>query len=372
MNNFLVTLTPVDKFYFGGDMTFEVKGADGHNQMYASYIIESSMFPQQTSLLGMLRFLLLRNNPELFDGTRIIKGKEDVVADLIGPASFKVINNGKDKCQFGQIEEIHRCFVRCVEHQKNQDVVHDLDFLGFDHEFSGAEQTMEKGYVNGREVFLPELTGYNAKSGYKKILSDGTFKKQLSEVFIQDRRIGIHRDIITGKTYDASLFKQISYRFNSTEELTYCFAFYLKTKDLDIEMYSGQTVSVGADNSQFVIGIESIKDIPEEPSADHGNRVVLKSPALIDDETLEKAFFAFSETIPFRFLETEVSSTQNYSIVPRRNMDKTEVPSPKRSKKYELYASGSVFYFKDEKSRTDFITGLKAYEGFIQIGYNEY
>ena len=64
MSNYLITLTPTGRFFFGGDMTFKVgrKDKNEFNEQFSSYIIKSAMFPQQTSLLGMLRFLILSND----------------------------------------------------------------------------------------------------------------------------------------------------------------------------------------------------------------------------------------------------------------------------------------------------------------------
>ena len=69
-NKYKIELTPVDKFFFGGDMTFQVGNAKSDfNERFSSYIIKSSYYPQQTSLLGMLRFLILRNaGSEVFPG----------------------------------------------------------------------------------------------------------------------------------------------------------------------------------------------------------------------------------------------------------------------------------------------------------------
>ena len=66
MSKYQITLTPIDKCCFGGDMTFMVgnKEDDEFNEKFSSYIIRSSLFPQQTSLLGMLRFFVLRNAGE--------------------------------------------------------------------------------------------------------------------------------------------------------------------------------------------------------------------------------------------------------------------------------------------------------------------
>ena len=172
MSNYLITLTPVDKFFFGGDMTFNVHGDADHNEKFGTYIIRSAMFPQQTSLLGMLRFLLLRSDKSLFDGQSIIPGTSAKVTDLIGPSSFTVKAGGKNDSCFGKILKLHRCFVRC----KDSDSVHNLDFLGFDHDVCGDAEAGNVGYVNGRRVILPAIGGYNPKNGYKKVIRKRSMK----------------------------------------------------------------------------------------------------------------------------------------------------------------------------------------------------
>lgn len=362
MSNYLITLTPVDKFFFGGDMTFNVHGDAKHNEKFGTYIIQSAMFPQQTSLLGMLRFLLLRSDKSLFDGQSIIPGTSADVADLIGPTSFAVKNGGKDDSCFGKIQKLHRCFVRC----KDSDSVHNLDFLGFDHDVCGDAEAGNVGYVNGRKVVLPAIGGYN----YKKVISDGTLTKALDEVFVEDKRIGIQRDIVTGKTNDSSLFKQISYRFNNAAGCTYCFAFYLEA-EADMLQFTGEIVSVGADNSQFIIGVEQVAEIPSGNKAGAPHKLVLQSPAYLSREEIGLTSFAFTEVIPFRFLKTDVVDTENYSVLPRYK-GASKMKSPTRSERYELYAPGSVFYFENAANYSAFVAALEAYKGFRQIGYNEY
>lgn len=325
------------------------------------------MFPQQTSLLGMLRFLLLRSDKSLFDGQSIIPEMSANVTALIGPSSFTVKAGGKNDSCFGKILKLHRCFVRC---EKKDGVVHNLDFLGFDHDICDENQGAVCGYINGRQVMIPSLGGYDPKKGYRKVLSDGHVEKELKDVFAEDRRIGIQRDIDTGKTNDSSLFKQISYRFRNTEECKYRFAFYLEA-EADMLGYSGEIVSVGADNSQFVIGVAEVADIPECKKAGAPHKIVLQSPAYIDREVTERASFAFTEVIPFRFLKTDVVDTENYSVLPRYK-GANKMKSPSRSERYELYAPGSVFYFENQTDYDDFVKALEAYKGFRQIGYNEY
>ena len=101
-------------------MTFEVgdKSNKDYNSKYSSYIIESNKFPQQTSLLGMLRYLLLTKSPKVFsvDENRITN-KADA-ANIIGQASFSVIPNHKlDEKQDSRFSYLNFDFIRT---QKNQ------------------------------------------------------------------------------------------------------------------------------------------------------------------------------------------------------------------------------------------------------------
>ena len=105
MSKYLITLTPIDKFYFGGETIFKVSSEKKPENMtaedrelktfddtFGSYIVKSNFLPQQTSLLGMLRFLILSNNGDLFSNNRIKQGKHEEAANLIGERSFNLRN----------------------------------------------------------------------------------------------------------------------------------------------------------------------------------------------------------------------------------------------------------------------------------------
>ncbi|MFK1829260.1 type III-B CRISPR module-associated Cmr3 family protein [Bacteroides fragilis] len=53
--HYLITLTPMDWFFFGGERTLD----DGKS---ADYISHSNKFPQQSALLGMIRYQLLKQH----------------------------------------------------------------------------------------------------------------------------------------------------------------------------------------------------------------------------------------------------------------------------------------------------------------------
>ncbi|KAA6331329.1 hypothetical protein EZS27_020050 [termite gut metagenome] len=53
MNTYKIIIKPIDTFYFGSEKTFNP--ADGSK---ANYLVKSQMMPQQTTVLGMLRYAL--------------------------------------------------------------------------------------------------------------------------------------------------------------------------------------------------------------------------------------------------------------------------------------------------------------------------
>lgn len=384
---YLITLKPIDKFFFGGDMTFaipESKNDDRRkkdNRRFSSYIIRSMRFPQQTSLLGMLRFLLLRNDPECFDGT-VIKDTGTTKAEtLIGPRSFCVSGS---EGEFGQIERLSPCFIR--DRKNNRDFM----FAPFDWDFCD-EATDDVGYVNGQKIMVPELKvdahknpdyyetskdhEFMAKKGYSEYLlykdGDDIKKIEVSDVFEEDRRIGIMKNY-AGKTDDSGLFKQIGYRFKDFVEerdtaqrikvADYCFAFYVTVKDeCRLADYDGQIVLVGADSSQFVIHVSDKNEDSRLTDVVTDCKVVLQSPSFISRETVKMASFFVTQTMPFRFMTTSLG-TKDYTLRAGFN----------RSRKYELYAPGSVFYFKDSKEAETFKENLEKSKDFRQIGYNHY
>jgi len=365
MSKYQITLTPVDKFFFGGDMTFQVGNNedDEFNSQYKSYIIQSSMFPQQTSLLGMLRFLILRKAGEtVFKNGQIVdKAKAN---ELIGSRSFMVNANN----DFKTIHGLGHVRIRKTINGLSSD----LEFAPLFKELDFEHVSM--GTFNLHDTCIPSLSKdeYDAKKGIEPRLTDGETTIKLDEndeedfVFIVDRRVGINRDIKTGIVNDSALFKQISYRFHN-DKADYCFVFDAEIDDtVPFKTYNNEIVSVGADNSQFVIGITP--DVKTNTNIKPYKKALwLLSPTFLTRAEALTAKFAITRLIPFRFLtdreDTGDDDNRSFHILNSKL---------KRSERYELYAPGSVFYFEDETNKENFIKLIESKKEFRQIGYNEY
>lgn len=395
--NYLVKLTPTGKFFFGGDMRF---GINGKEEKFSSYIIESSKMPQQTSLLGMMRFLLLSKDETLFDvKENCIKEdvSEESLKNLIGVSGFSVsenknVNNeNKDEYKFGKIKSLGPC---CVYKDGKRYYPAPID-KGFSSiNWNWDADKVVKATVNGKEVQLPELkivedgeeklfTGKHYLSSlFMKISPENiNVKKDIvyiasgklmikdylyseDELFIEDSRIGIDKDY-EGKSQKNAFYKQISYRLKDG----FCFAFDVEVDDsvdLTKSKYNKQLVNLGADASFFIFEAEPIEKT--NCNEDDGLSVVLLSDAYISKKDIDKCEIRYSITKmrPFRFISTENNSSDaSYYRINGKN-------AAKRSERYELYEAGSVFYFEDKDKRSVFCKILEGRNDFNQIGYNKY
>lgn len=359
MSKYLVTLTPTGKFFFGGDMRF---GINGEKEEFSSYIIESLKMPQQTSLLGMMRFLLLSNS-NLFDiAGNVITGKDEDVKNLIGAGSFAVTNDSKSNT-FGKIKSLGPCFVY------NKDAGARYFRAAADSHFENIDWSKATtATINDKVVTMPLLTikdkegkvepytsKYYTESYFSTPFSQDCEPIKENELFIEDRRIGIDKDY-EGKSKTNALYKQISYRLKDG----FCFAFETEVDDeVNLEEYK-ELVSLGADSSKFIFEATVVtpQEVPQE-----GTAVVLLSDAYIPEEAEYK--FSINKMRTFRFLHTANNKDASYY---RINGETTAAIS----KRYELYEAGSVFYFEDEKAKEKFCNILESREDFNLIGYNKY
>ena len=359
MNKYLVKLTPLGKYFFGGDMTFKSgRKKDNDDEKYGSYIIHSFKTPQQTSLLGMMRFLLLSNDTKAFDVKKNQIENKAAADALIGEKSF-CVSEGHKANNFGKISSIGPCFLYNTEDKKAY-----FRILSPDWQIAFADAPV-KAVINGAEVELPEIwvnkngkkEAYTGKDGmdvcYASLDKSHVLKEE--DLFTEDSRIGIARNE-KGKSDSSAFYKQISYRLKKG----FCFAFEVET-EVDLTTYQNRLVQLGADSSSFLLEVE--RNTVGYPQSKDNLQVVLVSDAYIKSTENLGIRFAVTRVRPFRFLHTGNSKNpQNYNT--RYNSI--------RQKRYDLYEAGSVFYFKDKDSRDKFCEYLGSFKEFTQIGYNQF
>ena len=332
MSKYIVSLTPLGKYFFGGDMTFKVSDKNDYNERYSSYVIQSGQFPQQTSLLGMMRFLLLSNSSEAFDTINLKIISTEKAREIIGAQGF-VITKDYASNNFEKIKNISPCF---LEMSVNEGVWTTLLPAPKDYGYNVSFTPAIKVSFNGKQGDAPILTGYDPKE----------WKEDL---YIGNNRLG-----------------------NYKQKRKFRFAFEVEVDDsinLTAPPYQHSIVNIGGDSSQFIF--EARKATEEQsifyPESYNNKKefaseykVVLLSDSYLKRQEVEKIQYAITNIVPFRFIQTTVETT-DYTILSPKNL---------RSNKYYLYQKGSVFFCTSEQLLSLKETLEKPC--FKQIGYNHY
>ena len=98
MKTYLVTQTPQEPFFFGNEKTFLFK-EDNQGQRGNSYFIRSERTPLQSTLMGMMRYILMPYK----DYDHPMEN-----SPVIGSESFKI---DAENQSFGVIKKLHPLFL---------------------------------------------------------------------------------------------------------------------------------------------------------------------------------------------------------------------------------------------------------------------
>lgn len=383
MSNYLIKLTPLDKFFFGQKKTF---GDDN-----ANYFVYSSHFPQQTTLLGLLRYQLLQiAGEEVFKDNKI--QNEHKAGELIGEQSFSPFV--KDKLQFGIIESLSPVFII----DKKNDEGKEEHFLPVGRRFQKKKEKAPYSllHLSCEDECPPIFEAYDPKKGLAScwLSSNGTTLLNEEDFFIKDERIGIRKDY-EGATNDDAFFCQRYYRFKNfkkvdsekpkvckqplVREHDFCFATILQTEgEIEHEKLNGRIVYLGGERQPFLMEVNEVSEETFKLNIESSSltsdekhyTVVLLSDAMIEPDLLSKVRFASTEVKDFACLLTHVRTQKFYNKKKKREEQNIKEAETALSHQHELYARGSVFYFDTKEQAELFCDNLKKVPNFHTIGYN--
>ena len=304
----IIKLKPINEFFFGGDLTF------GNINEY-NYIAKSTLFPQQTAILGMLRKNLLKQNNLLTTKVKIesVDNREKAV-ELVGEGKFKF---QKEPQNFGIIKKISPVFLI----KDNKKYIQKFA--------SNYEIKKDKiGYFLEKEGKI-----FNSKDDlFSDFISvDKEKKLNKNKIFEEVEQIGIKK-----LSDDKGFFKKYSYLLKDNFE----FAFYVEFEDKDFVL-NDDIVEIGADRSTFKM---SVKDTDKWLEFED-KHLILLSPSYVEN-IRNLTSFAITQDINFRFIEY------------KRKF--------KKSKVYKLYERGSIFI----DYQTALINEINKYKNLQKIGLN--
>lgn len=373
MAHYIVTIKPIEHFFFG----VEKMGNLGNRK---PYYLQTTEFPQQTSILGMLRYILLLKENKL---GKDITHDQDVV-DLIGVQSFSAVS--PKAITYGKIKSISPIFI--IDDNKTTYFARPFDW---DYKFVRKDAGSKVSYGKGMSTlsFIPFLDGYNAKEEIDQYLisSKGegiplwydkkTKKGVLHKMAKAGNQKNPERFLVnpTNEKEKVDAKNEAYYK----QEFLYMerqFAYGCVT-EIDIaDMEEFRTVlPFGGERSSFSISFHELKEVGSiddyylnlQPQNDY-LKIELLSDAYVEQSILDLSVFVICDTIGFRNLKTN-TSTKNYSRISHDIKDN----SADLSAQLQMLKRGSVLFFDSIEQLLEaekMLTEDK--ETFTTIGYNKY
>ncbi len=320
---YMVKLTPHEKFFFGGENTF----GEGKDK---NYFVKSKYFPQQTALLGFVRHqLLIQAGDKVFNENKIVDSGG--AKSLIGAHSFCI----NSPFPYGKIHSLSPIFIA----KKEKEEIEEDYYFPANKEYQIDEKikddcTEEKiGNILEMEDnsgnFI--LNGFNPKYKHPDLLINIKLeKKQYEDIFKEKKQVGIRKNY-EGKTEENAYYIQIFYKLEKNNS----FAFIVELEEnvtfisQDVVTFGGEQQSFKMEVSDFTASFDNL--IPGYEKSKNFDKIVLVSDAMASNDVFKACDFAITDTVNFEFLETKANEAHNYS-------------NSKKSKKYNLFKRGSVFY----------------------------
>lgn len=378
MANYLMKLKPIGNFFFGSKKGFADKGQWDRSKENTTSLLRSRKFPQQTSLLGMLRMEILKQDKDFcFKNLSDYKKDEwEKMKISIGPKSFDIDSKDQD---FGMIKNISPLFIYnnrsddyFMKIPKDHRIYEDIDKESKFEKYKPFKISGDKVKTNLGNINLVKKDEYDAKDGIsnswvniknkkiyrveenvKKNISDERITKEKKDkvysenIFIEDQQIGINKN----RKVDG-LYKQIYYRLKEGFE----FAFYLES---DFE-FKNNIVQLGKEKSTFKLTVKKVNDsfydlFSKFVENKEDNKIILISDTYISEESEYNNLidFAICNSIPFKNLKT---------CKKKITISKT---------KYNFGERGSVIYAKEGKVKA-LKELIKSNKNLYKIGYNHF
>lgn len=358
MPKYLIKLTPLEPYFFGGERTFGFDMAKGQVQKY--YIV-SEKVPSQTTLFGTLRYIILSQKNALIGGDDAANA-----ANYVGSESFSFEKAcGGEEQTFGKISKISPLFL--IKDEKTDDKKSTCEKwyirTPYNHN-PGDKNNPNMKYTPFTMTELPVTSGdgftiypedFKTKNGYGggyTSLSDLTIIKG-DDIFKTDVRTGInsHRteDTTNGIEDDGSFFK----KERKMLKKDYSFAFIAELSE-EMKCIPG-IVFMGQDKSPFSYEIqETEEDLTKcVEDAFQGVNCNTLQYALSDIMPVSEQFPPGDGELKYYIADTKVLrnlKTVNYGA------KEYHAKLKKSEKQYKLMRAGSVFFtekdlFKNEALR---------------------
>ena len=339
MPKYQVKLTPTSSFFFG---TEKHSGLAENEDTIANYFVESNLYPQQTTILGALRYFLLQNASDLvFKNNRIQDRK--LASDLIGPSSFGMNESLQG---FGEIEKIGPLYLL----KDNES----FRFGPYDH---GSSMDADGTLLNDSKKQY--TAKYHAAFIAEKLVNAKGESEKLSDIIKDQVQVGNKKNSEEEGYYKQNLKFMIK---------DWAFAVELETEnELKNET---KFVTLGGEKSIFKIEftpLDSSQVANGMPKFDRQQSYIFcQSDCYLETSPLQEfASWGITEAVSFRNLRATVKDTNKYASLNVKDANKL-----KRTHRLNLLKRGSIIYFDKPENLKKAIELFQKQENAIKIGFN--
>lgn len=358
-----IRLRPLAKYFFGGERYYDEEDS-------VFYFERSREYPQQTSVLGVLRYQLLLESGLMEAaerGASIAANRLNEAAALIGPKSF----DGEITTRFGNItylspvtiiDEAGQHWVDYPKAKQDDEACADI-VVQF---WPGAKLSL--GIGSSPPSSLPVFTNFKHKKGIECVLrrwDDQTVYLPRNSVFNEDikneEQIGIYKAYrekgVVAETEDRGFYK---YQYCHLKPGLAFSCFVGSEEPLPLKK---TIVRLGKERTAFEMEVSETSNPFQNAPIVPGSQVLLLSDAYLPGDWSQYCKTAVCNLAPFKNLQYDIMKADN-------NYD--QEPN-KAKKRLNLLQRGSLLWVADSEADAQGLQALfEAQEAFLAIGYNHY
>lgn len=362
--SYLVEITPLGNYYFGGENTFSTTDKATNNAAVTNYLVRSRQYPQQSALLGLLRyFVLVKENAmkcpaEGLIGKTGFKGQEEIGEEkapdtwgLIKSISPLMIKKGND-CYLPAGEDYQFYF----DNKENKEKLTKLE----QSEHTSIRYSFGKHGSMYYDNFDPK---HIAEMLWRRIGSVGCLEEDFlrpGAIFTKSFQVGINKPR-QGESNEDAFYKQYYFRLNKG----FSFAVLLETEPEIKDACIPLVVPFGADQGLFSIRLHDREEkfFPKQDYNPGIVKITLISDAYCNFGILDDCLLAITHGVDFRYIKTNILTRRYYNKGNKAgDMDK--------SAKLNLLGRGSVLYTNEPEKIVDELENK--YPAYRNAGFNYY
>lgn len=378
-----IDVIPLDKYHFSDERKYRSQMKKDSNgswkrKLVQDYIQRSRVFPQQTTIVGALRYLILYINKQ-------IPIKDLTAAKrMVGEKSWSLDSKNID---LGMIKSISP--VMLYDGDTGYDyLINSLHFYSSEAYVAKERELQTSKAIMADGSKLIKWRDHDDKTYYdrhlqkvmdsddcicffqEKIDSNNDIEnKHLRDLeygpFVTSKRIGIDK-VKNQNEANEAFYKSEDYKMHNGS----CFRCYA---NLSIENDMEEIIPIGADGHLFKVKISKKECTHTFEELTPGNHAVsLISDSFLNNDQYkvlsQKAILIASDTVPFGHIKTTNNTNSKYYT---KNPQSGKGDNFKlESANIKLLKAGSIFYFNNDQDVKMCAEYLQAHEKMRMIGYN--